>query len=529
MSTIQVTTVTSPDANTPLILRSANTSAATITLSPTNTDIMISGTLKDPTVAAAFGKANTALQNTSGILSGSLYVTGNLSSGLSSTTFPIETISDPTTAISLKIRGRSSSNDSAIRWYSNDGVTQQGYVQFGGQAEISVVTNDHLIVKTNSTTRIKVDASGNTGFGAAASTSPRSRLHTSASGTILDMGLGYVGQNTSFYMTNSDISYGLVGGVGGSGDTYLQSQRIDGSATAYNIILQNYGGNVAIGGTSARTTLDLGNRTDAVILPTGTVAQRPSSPVNGMIRKSSTSSAVEYYDGITSSWMLLSGYPASDPYFSTTKVLVKNGSSTDYSSVARTLTATNISPSTSVGYPPIVKTGSSGSVGQVWYVNTGTNNYLGFGGSLSDFNLSQTAWTLEFWAYIPSGSSSYLHTFVVGGQSGGGVFKAYGGDGYYYLYSGAGASASLSSGFRNQWFWVVFERYNGVISAWVNGANRVQSSSMPTGGTPGSAGLGLPFNNEYVGHYLDEVRFTTTARYQGAASIPVQSYSWPER
>ena len=226
---------------------------------------------------AVYVKANTALQNTSGVLSGSLYVTGNLASGLASTSFPMETVSDPTTAISLKIRGRSSTNDSAIRWYSNDGVTQQGYVQFGGQAEIAVVTSDHLIVKTNSTTRMKIDAYGNTGFGAAASQSPKSRLHTSSSGTTLDMGLGYVGTNTSFYMTNSDSAYGLVGGVAGNGDTYLQSQRVDGTATAYNIIMQNYGGNVAIGGTSARTTLDLDRKSTRLNSSHTDISRMPSS------------------------------------------------------------------------------------------------------------------------------------------------------------------------------------------------------------------------------------------------------------
>ena len=42
-------------------------------------------------------------------------------------------------------------------------------------------------------------------------------------------------------------SYGLLGGTQGTGNSWLQAQRIDGTATAYDIILQPSGGNVGIG------------------------------------------------------------------------------------------------------------------------------------------------------------------------------------------------------------------------------------------------------------------------------------------
>ena len=80
----------------------------------------------------------------------------------------------------------------------------------------------------------------------------------------------------------------------------------------------------------------------------------------------------------------------------------------------------------------------------------------------------------------------------------------------------------------NTWTWIVVERYNNVISMWVNGANRTQGTTMPTGGTPGTAGIGVPYSSEYYPSYVDEIRFTTVARYQGAATIPVQTVSWPE-
>src|SRR5271157_4463902 len=40
--------------------------------------------------------------------------------------------------------------------------------------------------------------------------------------------------------------YGLIGGVAASGDAWLQAQRVDGTATAYNLELQPSGGSVAI-------------------------------------------------------------------------------------------------------------------------------------------------------------------------------------------------------------------------------------------------------------------------------------------
>jgi hypothetical protein len=45
----------------------------------------------------------------------------------------------------------------------------------------------------------------------------------------------------------TNVDYGLMFGVNGYGDTWIQSQRVDGPATAYNILLQPRGGNVLIG------------------------------------------------------------------------------------------------------------------------------------------------------------------------------------------------------------------------------------------------------------------------------------------
>jgi hypothetical protein len=277
------------------------------------------------------------------------------------------------------------------------------------------------------------------------------------------------------------------------------------------------------------TLLDVANQdgTGAMTVPTGTTAQRPAANTTGAVRYNTTLKALEFNDG--NIWNKIAG--SADQYYSSTKVIIKNGSLVDSSNSRRTLTnGGGASSSSSVGFPPVTKGSSlSGSAGNSWYVDGNSSTaYVSFGGSLSDFDMGQSAWTLEFWIYMPSGVNSYAHIFWCGGQSAQGEVKC-GNDYKPYIYSGAGQAIQSSAAVTaNAWTYVVFERYNGTISCWINGANRSQSSTMPTGGTPSVAAIGYPFNAEYYGHYLDEVRWSTTARYQGATTIPVQTTSWPE-
>jgi hypothetical protein len=49
------------------------------------------------------------------------------------------------------------------------------------------------------------------------------------------------------FVTNADPTYGLLFGSLTNGNSYLQSQRVDGTATTYNLLLNPNGGNVGIG------------------------------------------------------------------------------------------------------------------------------------------------------------------------------------------------------------------------------------------------------------------------------------------
>ena len=73
MSTLQVTTVTSPDANTPLILKTGNTSGGQIVLNAANTDIQMQGNFK--------------FSNTT--FAGNMAFSGNVKIGSSTESFPL--------------------------------------------------------------------------------------------------------------------------------------------------------------------------------------------------------------------------------------------------------------------------------------------------------------------------------------------------------------------------------------------------------------------------------------------------------
>lgn len=87
----------------------------------------------------------------------------------------------------------------------------------------------------------KVDSSGNIGVGG----TPKVRLQTSSSSTSPAPTLGTA--SGALYITNNDTAYGLLAGVTATGTAWLQVQRTDATATAYDLFLQPSGGNVGIG------------------------------------------------------------------------------------------------------------------------------------------------------------------------------------------------------------------------------------------------------------------------------------------
>jgi hypothetical protein len=94
---------------------------------------------------------------------------------------------------------------------------------------------------------MRIDSSGNVGIGTSA---PKTRLQASAAGQKNAPTLGSA-TDAPFYLSNNDTGYGLViGNSAADGRVWLQAQRTDGTATAYNLTLNEAGGNVGIGTSS---------------------------------------------------------------------------------------------------------------------------------------------------------------------------------------------------------------------------------------------------------------------------------------
>lgn len=64
--------------------------------------------------------------------------------------------------------------------------------------------------------------------------------------------------------------------------------------------------------TSPRASLDMGNATDAMIIPIGTTAQRPATPVAGMLRYNTTNGCMEFY---TDRWTFLTNSSSGSQIF----------------------------------------------------------------------------------------------------------------------------------------------------------------------------------------------------------------------
>lgn len=143
---------------------------------------------------------------------------------------------------------------------------------------IGQISDGVLAVSTNNVERMRIDSAGNVGIGS----TPKTRLQATAAANLNAPVLGSA-TNAPFYVTNSDASYGLLVGINAAdGSAWMQVQRTDGAATAYDIRLQPEGGNTlhvgskgGLGyGTGAGGTVNqTGGRTTGVTLskPTGSI------------------------------------------------------------------------------------------------------------------------------------------------------------------------------------------------------------------------------------------------------------------
>ena len=94
---------------------------------------------------------------------------------------------------------------------------------------------------------------------------PSTKLHvasygSSGTGYFSSQGipsLGFANSSSIALFTNGDPNYGTLFGVQNTGNGWIQQQRVDGTATAYNLLLQPSGGFVGIGTSTPFSQLSL--------------------------------------------------------------------------------------------------------------------------------------------------------------------------------------------------------------------------------------------------------------------------------
>lgn len=112
------------------------------------------------------------------------------------------------------------------------GATQRFVIIGGGTSESARITNTGNFLIGTTTNKLRLTVSG---------TVVGDPVLGTASGTAM--------------FCNSDVAYGLMFGSTGGGQSWMQVQRTDGSATAYDLWIQPSGGNLLVGTTSASARL----------------------------------------------------------------------------------------------------------------------------------------------------------------------------------------------------------------------------------------------------------------------------------
>jgi hypothetical protein len=164
------------------------------------------------------------------------------------------------------------------------------------------------------TETMRIDASGNLGIGTA---SPSDKLSISSNSCSVILGTGYgTFSGTNYYYGKLQLAdsigrtlivtspSNLVNGQIGTTSNHQLDFLINNSVRASIDV----NGRLGIGGAPA-VSIDASSKTDAIGVPAGTTAQRPSSLAAGQTRYNSTIAQAEYYNG--SAWNQFTTIPSS--------------------------------------------------------------------------------------------------------------------------------------------------------------------------------------------------------------------------
>lgn len=219
------------------------------------------------------------------------------------------------------------------------------------------------------------------------------------------------------------------------------------------------------------------NDTGFITLPSGTTAQRPSSPLSGYIRYNSTFGEVEVYNG--TSW-----YSRTAPVQNGLLAYLDAGNTNSYPGTGTTWTdlSNNGKNSTLVNGPTFSSSGG-------YFIFDGTNDYATLPNTtLGNGNL---AWTCNAWMKTTTGTNALGQGSILSNSSGGPVYSVMGvnsGKIVYWTYQNNAWAQKLGSKTVNddKWHmltWVNYTNYtmdmyvDGVLDA--NVANSTSGNNNP--------------------------------------------------
>jgi hypothetical protein len=226
----------------------------------------------DTTVMTLLGNGNVGIGTTTPneklTVVGNISATGNLT--VDTNTLFVDSVNNrvgigtatPGTS-KLVIRNDNDSVNWLLQTQNDNGNTNSLFTQNGagdfvwnGYRNGTSLGSPELALNTNGNSFLN---GGNVGIGTSTPAAKFEVWTTYIGPTIPALGASNIG----FSFLEVAGKYGLIGGVLSNGNCYLQTQRVDATATAYNLLLQSNGGNVGIGTTTPSERLTVSGNISA--------------------------------------------------------------------------------------------------------------------------------------------------------------------------------------------------------------------------------------------------------------------------